>query len=277
LGGTHRIPIGVPTDASFTNFAFGNFTLAIVRPNVTIECNGCTLSGGYAQLATIRSLPSFGLPSVDASGLIVRGVRFTGTIRDLAPSVRGTSLALGVGHDILIENCTFEHLQLTSKVVTVGRLGGVDVAVPLKSVSVTIRNSVFSDITIGPQVTPTTFLEPYYPVIWSAGQTVSIERTKFVDCEGLGALSCRFSDCIVEDSCFINMKSYRLVEQVTETAEQTSSLSMKRLYKEGWELLEAVPDRPAPVCEEGFLKNLAVEQGKPNGCYNEFRFPSCNA
>lgn len=49
------IPIGFPTDGTFTNFVNGDFPLGVLRPNVTIHGHGVTLTGGLVKFATLAA------------------------------------------------------------------------------------------------------------------------------------------------------------------------------------------------------------------------------
>lgn len=121
------ISVGVPTDASFSNFANGDWPLAVIRPNVTIEGNGATLTGGLVQFVTIPFFSSPAAPGLvfqgPFSGVTVKDLAFSGPLFEVQGFANFNLLITGPG-DLMLENIVVQDVDLSdadcSRMIFVG-------------------------------------------------------------------------------------------------------------------------------------------------------------
>jgi hypothetical protein len=152
------IKIGIPditqTDP-FSNFVEGDFPLAVLRPNVSLQCSGCVINGGYVQLATLPSYTIPGAATFDkgTDNMLVKGFTFTGDLDSfVTPTIAFSAqniLIAGAGNNIVIEDCYFKDINIEGRLVVVGpTLGtGGAAATPPGTIDVTFRNLEFTNVT----------------------------------------------------------------------------------------------------------------------------------
>ena len=172
------IPIGLPTDGTFSSFAGGDLPLTAVADNVTIKCgedgkssNYCALDGGLVQFVTspaIAQAPQ--LPIITTHNLKLQGITFTGTLAGL-PGAGELSVILSTqGQNVVFEDCVFANLTTVNKVLALDNNALVPPeAFPPGSVSLTIKDSLFSGITYASEV------------IENSNQTLILENVIFED------------------------------------------------------------------------------------------------
>jgi hypothetical protein len=205
-----EIVIGVPEDAtledpSLFNFVDGDFPLGIIRPNVSVQCNGCVLKGGYLQVVTY---PSYNIPQLTpfASGtdnLNINGITFTGSVLDVAGDSSQNILLTSPGKGMVIENCTFKDIYIEGLSLYAGQTlaTGGGTGTPNESIEVTVRDSVFQNITSFHKGSSGALAN-----ILCLAQTCTFERLRF---DGITAaartISCNFGAiCALSDICVSN-------------------------------------------------------------------------
>ena len=158
-----RIPIGTfqnPAKQEY-NFVGGDYPLVIIRENVTIQCgldgsrdNGCFLDGGFIQMLLDGRIPSRNgtiihfSPTID--NMVIRGVTFTGQMRD-SGSFLSNSITMGhPGTNIRFEDCEWSSLTVNHGLIALYRnLFQISAGLPLddQSMDVTFDGCSFRNIT----------------------------------------------------------------------------------------------------------------------------------
>jgi hypothetical protein len=245
------IKIGIPDIAQadpFSNFVDGDFPLAVIRPNVTVQCSGCVLNGGYLQLATVPRFVFPGAPPFDkgTDNMLVKGFTFTGDLDSfVTPTIAFSAqniLIAGAGNNIVIEDCYFKDINIEGRLVVVGpTLGtGGAAATPPGTIDVTFRNLEFTNVTssctcAGEELSGV-------PVLDCTSQTCSFDSLRFDGIYGASnTVFCdAFTQCSVSDLC---ISDANLTGAVLGYHDDGSTLEYSGIYQSD--------DVFASLCPEG--------------------------
>jgi hypothetical protein len=177
------IDIGIPLNADFTEFGPppADFPLTVLHSNVTIKCgddgssaNNCALNGGYIQLITTPNNP-FVAGTVSTDNLMVQGITFTGTLQGVpSPTGEGelstSNIGLGApGKNMIFDDCIFEGVTSDQLFYLHRDILSTAEDFPPLSADVTIKNSVFRNITYR------------FDTINTREQTIMVDNVAFED------------------------------------------------------------------------------------------------
>ena len=170
------IDIGLPADDTFSSFTGGDFPLAVIDNGVTIKCgddgkstNNCVLNGGFAQFATSPMLAQVPGLMITTDNLLVQGLTFTGALTTL-PGLDDRAISLSApGQNMVFDDVVVENIK-GLQIFTMAFNGLGDPALfPSGSASVTVKNSVFRQVTYG------------IDVVYNRNQTVILDNVVFED------------------------------------------------------------------------------------------------
>jgi hypothetical protein len=150
------IDVGFPDPTAsdpFSNFIDGDYPLGVIRPNVTVQCVGCVLNGGFLQMVTVPVYEIPPLPPFDkgTDGMIIDGITFSGSLPGFAGTFLSNAMLLtSPGKDIVIQNCIFKDLFINGPTISIGPsdtplLGAI--GTPSGSIEVAFLKNVFINIT----------------------------------------------------------------------------------------------------------------------------------
>ena len=179
------ITIGVPTDATFSTFAGGDYPLSVLGDDTTIKCgddgsssNNCVLEGGFIQFATTPALAQAPGLAITTNNLMVQGLTFKGQLQDL-PIGGEASVGLSApGMNMVMDDVIFDGISGNAVLFLEKNAITPPEAFPPMSASLTIQNSVFRNIMYTTEV------------VSNGNQTLTLNNVAFEDIKYVPCSEC---------------------------------------------------------------------------------------